>query len=57
MVLIKIEKESIMIGKTIDEIKVGDTAEFAKTVSESDVYTYAGVDRRFQSGPYRRHVC
>lgn len=57
MVLIKIEKESIMIGKTIDEIKVGDTAEFAKTVSESDVYTYAGVDRRFQSGPYRRLVC
>ena len=47
MVLIKIEKESIMIGKTIDEIKVGDTAEFAKTVSESDVYTYAGVTGDF----------
>jgi 3-hydroxybutyryl-CoA dehydratase len=36
-----------MIGKTIDEIKVGDTAEFAKTVSESDVYTYAGVTGDF----------
>lgn len=47
MVLIKIEKEAIMIGKTIDEIKVGDTAEFAKTVSESDVYTYAGVTGDF----------
>jgi 3-hydroxybutyryl-CoA dehydratase len=32
-----------MIGKTIDEIRVGDTAEFTKTVSESDVYLYAGV--------------
>ena len=32
-----------MIGKTIDEIKVGETAQFAKTVSESDVYIYAGV--------------
>ncbi len=36
-----------MIGKTIDEIKVGDTADFAKTVSESDVYTYAGVTGDF----------
>jgi len=32
-----------MIGKTIDQLKVGDTAEFAKTVSESDVYLFAGV--------------
>ncbi|UCB50319.1 MAG: MaoC family dehydratase [Deltaproteobacteria bacterium] len=32
-----------MIGKTIDEIEVGDTAEFAKTVSEADIYLYAGV--------------
>ena len=32
-----------MKGKTIDALKVGDTAEFAKTVSESDVYLYAGV--------------
>ncbi|CAN2039423.1 (R)-specific enoyl-CoA hydratase [Candidatus Magnetomoraceae bacterium gMMP-15] len=32
-----------MIGKTIEEIKVGDFAEFAKTISESDIYTYAGV--------------
>jgi len=32
-----------MIGKTIDELAVGDAAEFGKTVSESDVYLYAGV--------------
>ncbi len=32
-----------MIGKTIDQIKVGDAAEFAKTVSESDIYLYAGI--------------
>jgi len=32
-----------MIGKTIDELAVGDAAEFTKTISESDVYLYAGV--------------
>ncbi len=32
-----------MIGKTIDEIKLNDSAEFAKTISESDVYLYAGL--------------
>ena len=32
-----------MIGKTIEELKVGDTARFSKTVSESDVYLFAGV--------------
>ncbi len=32
-----------MIGKTIQELKVGDTAKFSKTVSESDVYLFAGV--------------
>jgi 3-hydroxybutyryl-CoA dehydratase len=32
-----------MIGKTIDELKVGDRAEFTKTVSEADIYLYAGV--------------
>ena len=32
-----------MIGKTIDELKVGDVAEFAKTIAESDIYLYAGV--------------
>lgn len=36
-----------MIGKTIDELKVGETAEFAKTVSESDIYMYAGITGDF----------
>ncbi len=36
-----------MIGKTIDQIALGDTAQFSKTVSESDVYLYAGVTGDF----------
>ena len=32
-----------MIGKTIHELKLGEKAEFTKTVSESDIYLYAGV--------------
>jgi 3-hydroxybutyryl-CoA dehydratase len=36
-----------MQGKTIDEIKIGDWAEFAKTVSESDIYQYAGISGDF----------
>jgi len=32
-----------MIGKTLQELQVGDCAEFAKTVSEADVYMFAGV--------------
>jgi 3-hydroxybutyryl-CoA dehydratase len=33
----------MMKGRTISELKVGDTAEFSKTVSEADVYLFAGV--------------
>jgi 3-hydroxybutyryl-CoA dehydratase len=29
--------------KTISELKIGDAAEFSKTVTETDVYLYAGV--------------
>ena len=32
-----------MKGKTISELKIGDAAEFSKTVSETDVYLFAGV--------------
>lgn len=32
-----------MIGKSIQELKIGDNASFQKTISESDVYLYAGV--------------
>ncbi len=36
-----------MIGKTIEQIRLNETAEFSKTVSESDVYLYAGVTGDF----------
>ena len=36
-----------MIGKTIHELSVGDTAQFTKTVSEADVYLFAGVTGDF----------
>jgi 3-hydroxybutyryl-CoA dehydratase len=36
-----------MIGKIIDQLKIGDTAEFGKTISESDIYLYAGVTGDF----------
>ena len=32
-----------MIGKTIDGLRIGDTAEFTKTISEPDIYLFAGV--------------
>ncbi|MCX7635681.1 MAG: MaoC family dehydratase [Syntrophales bacterium] len=32
-----------MLGKTMDEITVGDAASFAKTLTETDVYLYAGI--------------
>lgn len=31
----------MIAGKTIDMLKVGDAAEFAKTVTETDIYLYA----------------
>ena len=36
-----------MDGKTIDEINLGDSAAFAKTVAEADIYLYAGVTGDF----------
>jgi 3-hydroxybutyryl-CoA dehydratase len=36
-----------MKEKTIAEIAIGDTAEFAKTVSEGDIYQYAGISGDF----------
>jgi 3-hydroxybutyryl-CoA dehydratase len=32
-----------MKGKTIDELEVGESAEFSKTISEFDIYLFAGV--------------
>lgn len=36
-----------MVGKTIKDMKIGDRAEFSKTVSETDIYLYAGVTGDF----------
>lgn len=36
-----------MNGKTIDELGIGDAASFSKTVSESDVYLFAGITGDF----------
>jgi 3-hydroxybutyryl-CoA dehydratase len=36
-----------MEGKTIDELKVGDSAQVSKTVSETDIYLFAGITGDF----------
>jgi 3-hydroxybutyryl-CoA dehydratase len=36
-----------MVGKIIEQLKVGDAAEFGKTISESDIYLYAGITGDF----------
>jgi len=36
-----------MIGKTIDQMQVGDSAQFSKTVSETDIYLFAGISGDF----------
>ncbi|RJP87110.1 MAG: MaoC family dehydratase [Desulfobacteraceae bacterium] len=41
--------------KTIEQIQVGDRAEFAKTVSESDIYQYAGVTGDFNPAHINEH--
>lgn len=35
------------IGKTIQEIQIGDNASFSKTISETDVYNFAGISGDF----------
>jgi 3-hydroxybutyryl-CoA dehydratase len=37
----------MITGKSINQLKVGDTAEFAKTVAETDIYLYAGITGDF----------
>lgn len=34
-------------GKSYDEIQIGDKASFAKTISETDVYLFAGISGDF----------
>lgn len=44
-----------MLIKTIEEIHVGDHAEFSKTVSESDIYQYAGITGDFNPAHINEH--
>lgn len=37
----------MIMGKSIDQIKTGDAAEFSKTVTETDIYLYAGITGDF----------
>jgi len=37
----------MVTGKRIDQMQVGDAAEFAKTVTETDIYLYAGITGDF----------
>jgi 3-hydroxybutyryl-CoA dehydratase len=39
----KAKREGKMEGKTIETLKTGDWAAFTKTISEADVYLFAGV--------------
>jgi 3-hydroxybutyryl-CoA dehydratase len=45
----KIDEEDVIMiaGKSIDKLTVGDSAEFAKTVTETDIYLYAGITGDF----------
>jgi 3-hydroxybutyryl-CoA dehydratase len=36
-----------MYGKTVDQLREGDSAQFAKTVAECDIYLYAGITGDF----------
>lgn len=38
---------SVQLGKTINEISIGDSASFSKTISETDVYLFAGITGDF----------
>jgi 3-hydroxybutyryl-CoA dehydratase len=37
----------MITGKSIERLQVGDAAEFAKTVTETDIYLYAGITGDF----------
>ena len=50
-----------MVGKTIEELSVGQQARFSKTITETDIYLFAGVsgdfnpahvDETFAAGTY-----
>ncbi len=41
------ELSSVQLGKTINKIAIGDSASFSKTISETDVYLFAGISGDF----------
>ena len=41
------ETDRMITGKRIDQLQVGDVAEFSKTVTETDIYLYAGITGDF----------
>ena len=43
LILIAYTERRHMKGKTISQIKIGDFDEFSKTISESDIYLFAGI--------------
>ena len=49
-----------MRGKTFNELQMGEAAEFSKTISESDVYLFAGISGDFNPAhinePYARQT-
>ena len=46
----------MLIGKTIEDIKIGDSASIARTISESDIYLYAGITGDLNSAHINEEV-
>lgn len=45
-----------MKGKTLQELNIGDNASFSKTITESDVYLYAGITGDFNPAHINEQV-
>lgn len=45
----------MVTGKTVHEMNVGDWAEFSKTVSETDIYGFAGITGDFNPAHVDEH--
>ena len=47
----------IQLGLSYDELEVGMKASFTKTISETDVYLFAGISGDFNPMHLERGVC
>ncbi|ERM91726.1 enoyl-CoA hydratase [Caldanaerobacter subterraneus subsp. yonseiensis KB-1] len=47
LIYVKTKERGNIMGKTINELKVGDKDHFEKTITETDVYLYAGITGDF----------